>query len=185
MISPEDWRKLQEAAGDLEQAPMFIDDTAELTITQLRGKCRRLQAAHQIQAVFVDYLQLMTYNGRANARHEQITEISRGIKALARELNVPVICAAQLNRGPTDREGHRPLMSDLRESGSIEQDADLVLLLHREDYYHQGQDSYEPTGLTELIIAKQRNGPTGICNLTFLNDCTRFEEATERYEPSF
>jgi replicative DNA helicase len=177
MISSEDWSKLQIAAGDLEQAPMFVDDSPLMTVLQLRAKTRRLKAAHNIQAVFLDYLQLMTYIGRANSRHEQITEISRGIKALARELEIPVICAAQLNRGPTDRETHRPRMSDLRESGSIEQDADVVTLLHCEDYYHQGQENYASTGITELIVAKQRNGPTGICPLTFLKDYTRFEPA--------
>ena len=175
MISAEDWTKLQLAAGDLEQAPMFIDDTALLTIMQFRAKCRRLKAQHDIQCVFLDYLQLMTYSGRADSRQEQITEISRGIKALARELEIPVLCAAQLNRGPTDRPTHRPRMSDLRESGSIEQDADVVMLLHNEDYYHKGEEDYCATNCTELIIEKQRNGPTGVVKLTFLKDITRFE----------
>ena len=128
-----------------------------------------------MQCVLVDYLQLMSYFGRTDSRQGQIAEISRGIKALARELKVPVICAAQLNRGPADRETHRPRMSDLRESGSLEQDADVVTLLHCEDYYHQGEEGYVPTNMTELIVAKQRNGPTGIVRLTFLRDCTRFE----------
>jgi len=176
-IRGEDWTKLQLAAGDLEQAPVLIDDSPMLTVLQLRAKARRLKAAHDIQCVLVDYLQLLTYTGRANSRQEQITEMSRGIKALARELDIPVICAAQLNRGPADRETHRPRISDLRESGSIEQDADLVMLLHCEDYYHQGEDSYTPTGITELLVAKQRNGPTGVCRLTFLRDFTRFETA--------
>ena len=175
MISPEDWTKLQLAAGDLEQAPIFIDDSPVLTILQLRAKARRLKAAHDIQCVFIDYLQLMTYHGRADSRQEQITEISRGIKALARELSIPVVTAAQLNRGPGDRDAHRPRMSDLRESGSIEQDADVVMLLHCEDYYHRGEPDYMPTNITELIIAKQRNGPTGTVKLTFLPQCTRFE----------
>jgi replicative DNA helicase len=175
MISPEDWTKLQLAAGDLEQAGMFIDDSPLLTVLQLRAKARRLKAAHDIKCIFIDYLQLMTYHGRADSRQEQITEISRGIKALARELEIPVVCAAQLNRGPTDRDSHRPRMSDLRESGSIEQDADVVSLLHCEDYYHQGEENYMPTSITELIVAKQRNGPTGIVRLTFLKEYTRFE----------
>jgi len=184
IISSEDWTKLQLAAGDLEQAPIFIDDSAELTILQLRAKARRLKAAHDIKCVFVDYLQLMSYSGRADSRQQQISEISRGLKALARELNVPVIAAAQLNRGPADRETHRPRMSDLRESGSIEQDADVVGLLHCEDYYHRGELSYVPTGMTELIIAKQRNGPTGVVKLTFLPNCTRFEQAApDAYAP--
>jgi len=183
-ISPEDWTRLQNAAGPLYEAPLFIDDSAELTILQLRAKARRLKAAHDIQCVFVDYLQLMSYAGRADSRQQQITEISRGIKALARELNIPVIAAAQLNRGPADRETHRPRMSDLRESGSIEQDADVVALLHCEDYYHRGQPDYIPTNITELIIAKQRNGPTGIVKLVFRPECTRFEPiAPDAYVP--
>ncbi|HUT59686.1 MAG TPA: replicative DNA helicase, partial [Phycisphaerae bacterium] len=176
MIRPEDWNELQVAAGSLEEAPIYIDDTPTLTMVALRAKARRLKAAYDIKCVLVDYLQLMTYGGRASTpRHEQITEISRGIKAMARELEIPVICAAQLNRGPTDRETHRPRMSDLRESGSIEQDADVVALLHCEDYYHQGEESYTPTNVTELLIAKQRNGPVGVVRLTFLRECTRFE----------
>ncbi len=183
-ISPEDWTKLQLAAGDLEQAPMFIDDSAELTILQLRAKARRLKAAHDIQCVFIDYMQLMSYAGRADSRQQQIAEISRGLKALARELEIPVISAAQLNRGPADRETHRPRMSDLRESGSIEQDADVVTLLHCEDYYHRGEPNYISTNQTELIVAKQRNGPTGIVHLSFLPHCTRFEAAApEHYAP--
>jgi len=177
MIRPEDWTNLQAAANDLENAPIYVDDSPLLTILQLRAKARRLKAAYDIQCIFVDYLQLMTYTGRASSRHEQITEISRGVKALARELEIPVVCAAQLNRGPADRESHRPRMSDLRESGSIEQDADVVMLLHCEDYYHQGEPNYEPTGTTELLIAKQRNGPTGVVYLTFIKDYTRFESA--------
>ena len=176
-ISPENWTLLQSAAGELSTAPVYVDDSANLTIVQLMAKARRLKAAHDIQCVLVDYLQLMNYSGRANSRQEQITEISRGIKALARDLDIPVIVAAQLNRGPADRPTHTPRMSDLRESGSIEQDADVVMLLHNEDYYHMGEEGYEIRGTTELIIAKQRNGPTGTLPLTFLKDCTRFEQA--------
>ena len=163
---------------------MFIDDSPELTILQLRAKARRLKAANAIQCVLVDYLQLMSYSGRAENRQQQVTEISRGIKALARELDIPVLCAAQLNRGPTDRPTNRPRMSDLRESGSIEQDADVVMLLHCEDYYHQGEADYAANRVTELIVAKQRNGPTGVIKLTFLPHCTRFEAlAHESFEP--
>ena len=183
-ISAEDWTKLQLAAGDLEQAPIYIDDSAELTILHLRAKARRLKAAYDIQCVFVDYMQLMSYSGRADSRQQQIAEISRGLKALSRELEIPVIAAAQLNRNPADRETHRPRMSDLRESGSIEQDADVVALLHCEDYYHRGEPNYIATDVTELIVAKQRNGPTGIVRLNFLSHCTRFEPAApESYAP--
>jgi len=184
MISAEDWTKLQLAAGDLEQAPIYIDDAPTLTMLQLGAKARRLKAAYDVKAIFVDYLQLMSYSGRVDSRQQQITEISQGLKALARDLKIPVITAAQLNRGPTDRESHRPRMSDLRESGSIEQDADVVMLLHCEDYYHQGEENHKFTGITELIIAKQRNGPTGIVKLTFLKNCTRFESAApESFAP--
>ncbi len=189
-ISAEEWTSLTTAANDLEQSNIFVDDSAMLTILQLRAKARRLKAAHDIRCVMIDYMQLMDYSGRADSRQQQITEISRGIKALARELEIPVITAAQLNRGPADRPGHRPRMSDLRESGSIEQDADVVMLLHNEDYYHRGETDYQSTGQTELIIAKQRNGPTGVINLQFLKECTRFEPAAPdhmgpRGTPSF
>jgi len=183
MISAEDWTRLQLAAGDLSGAPIYVDDSPTLTAIQLRAKARRLKAAHDIKCVLIDYLQLMTYIGRADSRQEQITEISRSIKALARELSIPVIAAAQLNRGTEDRITHRPRMSDLRESGSIEQDADVILLLHCEDYYHTEPD-YMPTGITELLVAKQRNGPIGMTNLVFISDCTRFESAApETYQP--
>jgi replicative DNA helicase len=130
----------------------------------------------------VDYLQLMSSGARRiESRQQEITTISRYLKALARELNIPVVVLSQLNRSPETREHHRPRMSDLRESGSLEQDADVVMLLHREDYYHQGDQGYEATNTAELIIAKQRNGPTGTIPLRFLDRFTRFENAS----PSF
>lgn len=181
MISPEDWTSLQTAAGNLSQAMLLIDDSAELTCLQMRAKARRLKTQYDIQCVMIDYLQLMTYSGRATSRQEQITEMSRSIKALARELEIPVICAAQLNRGPADRPTHTPRMSDLRESGSIEQDADVVMLLHNEDYYHRGEEGYMPENRTQLIVAKQRNGPTGTVYLQFFPDYTRFEAAAPTY----
>jgi replicative DNA helicase len=134
---------------------------------------------HDIRCIIVDYLQLMHLgSGRFESRQQEITTISRYIKALARELNVPVVVLSQLNRSPEGREGHRPRMSDLRESGSIEQDADVVALLHREDYYHRGEQDYEQDNTAELIIAKQRNGPTGAVKLRFLEKITRFENAS-------
>ena len=185
-ISDEAWTHLQAAADNLHKAPVYVDDSPLLTPLQLRAKARRLKAAYDVKCVLVDYLQLMTYGGgRSTARHEQITEISRSIKALARELGIPVVCAAQLNRGPADRPTHRPRISDLRESGSIEQDADVVTLLHNEDYYHQGEEGYVPTGVTELIVAKQRNGPTDVVKLIFKSDFTRFESAaSDSYVPA-
>ena len=176
-ISPQDWTHLQMAAGELEKAPILIDDSAELDVLRLRAKARRMRAAHNIQCVFVDYLQLMTplSSRRNESRQVQIAEMSRGLKALARELQIPVVVLSQLNRGPEGREDHRPRMSDLRESGAIEQDADVVMLLHREDYYHRNDPEYVPTGVTELIVAKQRNGPVDTVPLTFLSECVRFE----------
>jgi replicative DNA helicase len=179
-ISPEDWTQLQLAADSLSKASIFIDDSADVNIFQLRAKARRLAASletsgRKLACIFVDYLQLMGAAGRVESRQQQISDISRGIKALARELAIPVVVLSQLNRGPEDREGHRPRMSDLRESGAIEQDADVVILLHREDYYHKGEAGYDQTNITEAILAKQRNGPTGAVPLTFIPDCVRFE----------
>jgi len=176
-ISPEDWTHLQMAAGDLIKAPIFIDDSADLNVLRLRAKARRMAASANIRCVLVDYLQLMGPMGSSmrDSRQQQIAEMSRGLKALARELNIPVVVLSQLNRGPEGRESHRPRMSDLRESGAIEQDADVVILLHREDYYHRGDPDYVPTGVTELIVAKQRNGPVDTIPLTFLPECIRFE----------
>lgn len=178
MLSTEDHQKLVRIAGECSDAPIYIDDTSTLTPLELRAKARRLKSLYDIQAIFVDYLQLMYVGGRVESRQQEIATISRYIKALARELNVPVVVLSQLNRAPEGREGHRPRMSDLRESGSIEQDADVVILLHREDYYHRGEEDYEPTNRAELIIAKQRNGPTGTVPLIFREKFTRFENAS-------
>jgi len=176
-FAPEEWTQLQMAADALEKAPIFIDDSAEMNILQLRAKARRAKAKHDIRCLFVDYLQLMApmSSGRNDSRQQQISEMSRGIKALARDLQIPVVVLSQLNRGPEGREDHRPRMSDLRESGAIEQDADVVMLLHREDYYHRGEEGYIPTGVTEIIVAKQRNGPIDNVPLIFRPDCIRFE----------
>ena len=142
-----------------------------MTLMELRSKARRLKQKHDLQAVFVDYLQLM-YTPRAENRQVEIATISRGLKSLGRELNIPVIAMAQLNRMPEGRQDKRPLMSDLRESGAIEQDADVVLLIHREEYYKPHDDSVK--GTAELVIAKQRNGPTGNVTLSFNRKLTRF-----------
>jgi len=170
---------LADACAELSDAPVYIDDTSTLTPLELRAKARRLKSRHDIQCIVVDYLQLMHLgSGRTESRQQEITTISRYIKSLARELSVPVVVLSQLNRSPEGREGHRPRMSDLRESGSIEQDADVVMLLHREDYYHRGDLEYQPDNTAELIIAKQRNGPTGTVKLTFREKITRFENAS-------
>ncbi len=169
-LRDEDWGKLTMAMGTLSNAPIFIDDTPGLSILELRAKARRLKAQNDIQLIVVDYLQLLESTG-LESRQQEISVISRGLKSLARELEVPVITVSQLNRSVESREGHKPRMSDLRESGSIEQDADVIMLLHREDYY----DAEKKTGEAEVIIAKQRNGPTGSVNLTFLSQYMRFE----------
>ncbi len=178
MLDTEHYQKLVDACGTLSDAPVFIDDTSSLTPLELRAKARRLKSTHDIQCVIVDYLQLMHVGGRVESRQQEITTISRYLKSLARELNIPVVVLSQLNRSPEGREKHTPRMSDLRESGSIEQDADMVILLHREDYYHRGEQEYEQNNTAELIIAKQRNGPTGTVPLIFREKITRFENAS-------
>jgi len=179
MLSDDDYEKLVQACGVLADTPIYIDDTSALTPLELRAKARRLRSTYGIKALFVDYLQLMHLgSGRVESRQQEITTISRYVKALARELNIPVVILSQLNRAPEGREGHRPRMSDLRESGSIEQDADVVMLLHREDYYHRGEPDYQNDNKAEVIIAKQRNGPTGLVSLVFRERITRFENAS-------
>ena len=158
------------AMGDLSESEIYIDDTPGLGLLELRAKARRLKLQHNIQMIIVDYLQLMEGRKEEN-RQQEISGISRGLKALARELEVPVIAVSQLNRSVETREGHTPRMSDLRESGSIEQDADVIILLHREDYY----DPTKRPGEVDLNIAKQRNGPTGKVKLTFRREILRFE----------
>ncbi len=176
LISTEQHQQLVEKGSELAGKPIFIDDTPGLTPLMIRAKCRRLKSQYQIQAVFIDYLQLMSIGGRVESRQQEISTISRYLKSLARELNVPVVVLSQLNRSPEGREDHRPRMSDLRESGSIEQDADVILLLHRESYYHRGDPEEEEDNSAEIIVAKQRNGPTGKVTLLFDGNCTRFRE---------
>ncbi len=184
-LTAEEFGKLALEVGALSEAPLYIDDTPGLTLLSLRAKSRRLAARYDIKAVFIDYLQLMT-GSRAESRQQEVSALSRGIKAMARELNVPVVCLSQLNRSPEGREGHRPRMSDLRESGSIEQDADVVMLLHREDYYHRGEDDYQESNTAELIVAKQRNGPTGTVKLQFHGPTMRFNNlAQAHHNPTY
>ncbi len=182
MLSQDDFSRLFNACGEMQTAPLYIDDSPGLSIVQLRMKARRMVQQYGVQVVVVDYLQLMSSGkARVESRQAEVSDISRGIKAMARELNVPVVCLSQLNRGAEQREGHRPRLSDLRESGAIEQDADVVSMLHREEYYHNGDDEWkenhpEKIGMAELILAKQRNGPVGTINLTWDNTCTRFRD---------
>ncbi|MGA2092627.1 MAG: replicative DNA helicase [Sedimentisphaerales bacterium] len=185
MLSTEHYSKLVEACGTLSAAPIYIDDTSALTPLALRAKARRLKRQYGIRCIFVDYLQLMHLDAyRIESRQQEITTISRHLKAMARELNIPVVVMSQLNRAPEGREGHLPRLGDLRESGSIEQDADVVMLIHREDYYHSGEKDYEQTHLAKLLIAKQRNGPTDTVDLAFLEKFTRFGNASFTDEPS-
>ncbi len=181
MLGPDEYARLAAEVGKLKDAPIHIDDSPGLTLLQLRAKARRLVARHDIKLVVVDYLQLMSFPG-AESRQVEVSQLSKGIKALARELGVPVICLSQLNRGPEAREGHKPRMSDLRESGSIEQDADVVMMLHREEYYHNepewADENPDLVGLAELIIVKQRNGPTGTVKMQFDGTTTRFNNHT-------
>ena len=182
MLQAHEYAHLANVVGELAKAPIWVDDSPGLTPLELRAKSRRLKLQHDVKCIMIDYMQLMDNPG-VESRQQQISEISRGIKAVARELNVPVIALSQLNRGSENRDGHRPRMSDLRESGSIEQDADVVMLLHREDYYKMSEPDFQPDNIAEIIIAKQRNGPTGTVKLTFLNKATRFENLSTQADP--
>ena len=182
MLQAHEYAHLANVVGELAKAPIWVDDSPGLTPMELRAKCRRLKLQHDVKCVMIDYMQLMDNPG-VESRQQQISEISRGIKAVARELNVPVIALSQLNRGSENRDGHKPRMSDLRESGSIEQDADVIALLHREDYYRMSEPDFVPDNIAEVIIAKQRNGPTGTVKLTFLNKATRFENLSTQADP--
>jgi replicative DNA helicase len=176
-ISKEDFRKLIEALGSVTRAPIFVDDSSSLSVMEMRAKCRRLKAEHGLDLVIVDYLQLMSAYGRVENRVQEISGISRGLKALAKELHIPVIALSQLSRAPEQRQGdHRPQLSDLRESGSIEQDADVVIFIFREEVYKPDEEN---AGKADFIIAKQRNGPTGIVKAAFLKQYTRFENLFE------
>lgn len=171
-MTDQDWEKLVEALGPLSEAPIYIDDTGGITFSEVRSKCRKLKIEHGLDLVMIDYLQLMSGSGRAgDNRQQEISEISRGLKMMARELDVPVIALSQLSRTLESRADHRPMMSDLRESGAIEQDADVIIFLYRDEYYHP--DS-EDKNIAEIIIGKQRNGPVGTVKLRYDGEYTRF-----------
>ena len=177
------WNKLWVAADLLSNAQIFIDDTPGLTIMEMRSKARRLQAEGGLDLIVIDYLQLMQGTSGRNSsdnRQQEVSEISRGLKALARELNVPVLALSQLSRSVEARQVKKPMLSDLRESGSLEQDADIVMFLYRDDYYKGAEEA--PTHITELIVAKHRNGPVGRVNLFFKNECTKFISLSRRPE---
>ena len=173
-INKEDWQRIIKAFGELSEASIFIDDTPGISIIEMRAKARRLALERRLDLLIVDYLQLMRGRASFESRQQEISEISRSLKELAKELNIPVIALSQLSRAPEQRGGdHRPQLSDLRESGAIEQDADVVLFLFREELYKRGDPDLR--GKAELIVGKQRNGPTGTVNLVFIREFTRFE----------
>ena len=170
-LSDADWEKLIEGAGTIGKSHLIIDDTPGISISELRSKCRKYKLEHDLKLVIIDYLQLMSGSGRSDSRQQEISDISRSLKQLARELNVPVIALSQLSRQVEQRPDHRPMLSDLRESGAIEQDADVVMFIYRDDYYNKDSEN---KGIAEIIIAKQRNGPIGTVNLVWLPQYTKF-----------
>lgn len=181
-ISDEHWPRLISTAGLLSESPLFIDDTSGISPFEIRSKCRRLKAKHGLDLIMVDYLQLMSLKTKVESREREVAEISKTLKAIARELKVPVVALAQLNRGVEGRGDKRPMLSDLRESGSIEQDADVICMLYRDDYYDK-EDS-DKQGHAEIIIGKQRNGPTGTVKLKFDANTGQFKDPTPgHYEP--
>ncbi|MDO5746649.1 MAG: replicative DNA helicase [Actinomycetaceae bacterium] len=165
-----EWTRVAKAAAAIDEAPLFIDDSPNMSLTEIRSKCRRLKQQHNLRLVVVDYLQLMSSGKRVESRQQEVSEFSRALKLLAKELDVPVIAVAQLNRGPEQRTDHKPMLSDLRESGSLEQDADVVLLLNRPSAYNEE----DRPGEADVIIAKHRNGPTATIALSFLGHYARF-----------
>jgi replicative DNA helicase len=171
-LATSDWPRLTAAAGKLSEASIFVDDSPSISVMELRAKARRLKSRFDIKLIILDYLQLMRGSSGSENRQQEISDISRSLKALARELNIPVIAISQLSRAVESRTDHRPQLSDLRESGAIEQDADVVVLILREEYYNPTQDNQ---GIAEIIIAKQRNGPVGSMRLAFIKEYTRFE----------
>jgi replicative DNA helicase len=170
-MSEDDWTRLARRMSEVVDSPLFIDDSPNMSLMEIRAKCRRLKQRHNLRLVIVDYLQLMGSPRRVENRQQEVSEMSRSLKLLAKELDVPVVAISQLNRGPEQRNDKRPLLSDLRESGSIEQDSDVVILLHRED-------AYEPesprAGEADLIVAKHRNGPTAVVTVAFQGHYSRF-----------
>jgi len=170
-LNDSDWEKLIEGADVIGKSKLIIDDTPGISISEMRSKCRKYKLEHDLKLIIIDYLQLMSGNGRSDSRQQEISDISRALKALARELEVPVIALSQLSRAVEQRPDHRPMLSDLRESGAIEQDADVVMFIYRDDYYNKDT---ERKGIAEIIIAKQRNGPIGTVELVWLPEYTKF-----------
>jgi replicative DNA helicase len=175
-MSDNDWQKLATKMGTVSEAPLFIDDSPNLTMMEIRAKCRRLKQRHDLRLVVVDYMQLMTSGKKVESRQQEVSEFSRSLKLLAKELDVPVVAVSQLNRGPEQRTDKRPMLSDLRESGSLEQDADMVILLHREDAYERESPR---AGEADFIVAKHRNGPTSTITVAFQGHYSRFVDMAQ------
>ena len=182
-LNDEDWARLYQAAEDLSRAPVFIDDTPALTTMEIRARCRRLKADKGVGLIIVDYLQLMRSSHRSDSREQEISDISRNLKALAKELDVPVIALSQLNRKVEERSDKRPMLSDLRESGAIEQDADVIVFIYRDAAYNKAEDNPNKN-MAEIIIGKQRNGPVGTLKLAYFGQYTVFDNLTEVGMPS-
>lgn len=178
-LSEDDWIKLSKASANLAKANIFIDDTPGINLMEMRAKCRRLQMEHGIDLIMIDYLQLMSSVSNGESRQQEISNISRGLKGLAREMECPLIALSQLSRAPEQRADHRPILSDLRDSGAIEQDADIVMFLYRDEYYNEDTESQ---GIGEVIISKQRNGETGTVELAWLGQYTKFADLSREQE---
>ena len=176
-ITEDEWIKLARAMGPLSEAPIYVDDTPSISMTEMRAKCRKMKIEHNLGLILIDYLQLMSGSGKYDSRQQEISDISRSLKGLAKELGIPIVACAQLSRAPEMRADHHPIMSDLRESGAIEQDADVIMFLYRDEYYHPDTEK----NIGEVIISKQRNGPTGTIELVWLGQFTKFANKEKTY----
>ncbi len=175
-MTDDDWNRIARCTGEVSSAPLFIDDSPNMTMMEIRAKCRRLKQRNDLRMVIVDYLQLMTSGKKVESRQQEVSEFSRSLKLLAKELEVPVIAICQLNRGPEQRTDKKPMLSDLRESGSLEQDADMVILLHREDAYEKESPR---AGEADFVVAKHRNGPTATITVAFQGHYSRFVDMAQ------
>jgi replicative DNA helicase len=180
-VSDEDWQKIARTQGDIAEAPLYIDDSPNMTLVEIRAKCRRLKQKHGLKLIVIDYLQLMTSGKRVESRQQEVSEFSRALKLLAKELEVPVIALSQLNRNSEQRADKKPAISDLRESGSLEQDADMVILLHREGAYEK---DHPRASEADFILAKHRNGPTDTVTVLFQGHLSRFVDYAPGMAPA-
>jgi replicative DNA helicase len=179
-MSPSEWASVSEGASRVGMSNLIIDDTPGISIGELRSKCRKYKRDKNLGLIIIDYIQLMSGGKKSESRQQEVSEISRALKGVARELNVPVIALSQLSRAVESRDNKRPMLSDLRESGAIEQDADVVMFIYRDEYYNKDQS--EEKGVAEIIIAKQRNGPTGTVKLAWIGDLTKFADLEVQYK---